>query len=372
VGFEVTDVYEGSKPNEGEPNKKNDRLALYHTITVEVDKLDEFLKQAGTDPAKFVLYLNWRPLKGLKVRLVDRENKLMFDIERTEIEDTQKEWNALLGRPFYGGKRFTYKVPVSIGYENDLPIKTKAWGNLVVVNEIGFWIFLAIFALSLYLFWWLAKNKGIIRDPCPGRPENERTYSLGRTQMAFWFFVIATSYFLIWMITSNPESLTPESLALLGISTATALGAAFVGSSRSNVAQTKQKDLELERDTLKKRLEQLVEEKKTSPPEKLTELNKEEAEKSARLAQIEKELVVPEAQREPKGSEGFLNDILSDDEGISLHRFQMAVWTIVLGVIFVASVYNNLAMPKFSGTLLALMGISGGTYIGFKFPEKPS
>jgi len=315
--------------------------------------------------------------KGLKVRLVDRENKLMFDIERTEIEDTQKEWNALLGRPFYGGKRFTYKVPVSIGYENDLPIKTKAWGNLVVVNEIGFWIFLAIFALSLYLFWWLAKNKGIIRDPCPGRPENERTYSLGRTQMAFWFFVIATSYFLIWMITSNPESLTPESLALLGISTATALGAAFVGSSRSNVAQTKQKDLELERDTLKKRLEQLVGEKANNTGDKLTELNKEEAEKTARLAQVEKELTPPKVQgsapqTESQKSNGFLNDILSDDEGISLHRFQMAIWTIVLGVIFVASVYNNLAMPKFSGTLLALMGISGGTYIGFKFPEKPS
>jgi hypothetical protein len=69
-------------------------------------------------------------------------------------------------------------------------------------------------------------------------------------------------------------------------------------------------------------------------------------------------------------SEGFLKDILSDADGISLHRFQMAIWTIVLGIIFAASVYNSLAMPQFSGTLLALMGISGGTYIGFKFPEK--
>jgi len=44
--------------------------------------------------------------------------------------------------------------------------------------------------------------------------------------------------------------------------------------------------------------------------------------------------------------------------------------TIVLGIIFVSSVYNNLSMPEFSTTLLGLMGISSGTYIGFKFPEK--
>jgi hypothetical protein len=36
---------------------------------------------------------------------------------------------------------------------------------------------------------------------------------------------------------------------------------------------------------------------------------------------------------------------------------------------FVASVYNELAMPAFSATLLGLLGISAGTYIGFKLPE---
>jgi hypothetical protein len=62
--------------------------------------------------------------------------------------------------------------------------------------------------------------------------------------------------------------------------------------------------------------------------------------------------------------------ILSDADGISLHRFQMVLWTILLGVIFVISVAKNLAMPEFSGTLLALIRISGGTYVGFKIPEK--
>jgi hypothetical protein len=45
----------------------------------------------------------------------------------------------------------------------------------------------------------------------------------------------------------------------------------------------------------------------------------------------------------------------------------------VLGIIFCSQVYNDLSMPDFNGTLLALMGISSGTYIGFKMsPGTPS
>jgi len=48
----------------------------------------------------------------------------------------------------------------------------------------------------------------------------------------------------------------------------------------------------------------------------------------------------------------------------------MAAWTAILGLVFIFSVYGNLAMPTFNGTLLALLGISSGTYVGFKIPEK--
>jgi hypothetical protein len=45
------------------------------------------------------------------------------------------------------------------------------------------------------------------------------------------------------------------------------------------------------------------------------------------------------------------------------------VWTWVLGIIFISSVYHGLQMPQFNPTLLGLMGISSGTYLGFKVPE---
>ena len=66
---------------------------------------------------------------------------------------------------------------------------------------------------------------------------------------------------------------------------------------------------------------------------------------------------------------GFLLDLLVEDKSISFHRFQILVWTMTLGVMFASNVIAELAMPDFNATTLALLGISAGTYLGFKFPD---
>jgi hypothetical protein len=64
------------------------------------------------------------------------------------------------------------------------------------------------------------------------------------------------------------------------------------------------------------------------------------------------------------------SDLIRDEDGgHSFHRFQICVWTIVLVFLFLNSVWSRLSMPEFSATLLAVMGISGCTYPGFKIPE---
>ncbi len=64
---------------------------------------------------------------------------------------------------------------------------------------------------------------------------------------------------------------------------------------------------------------------------------------------------------------GFLKDILSfGGSDSAFHRLQIIVWTLMLTVIFLREVYNTLSMPEFSAELLGLMGISSGTYLGFK------
>ena len=49
----------------------------------------------------------------------------------------------------------------------------------------------------------------------------------------------------------------------------------------------------------------------------------------------------------------------------------MLTWTVVLGgAIFVYNVLQTLAMREFGNEALALMGLSGGTYVGFRLKEK--
>jgi hypothetical protein len=70
-------------------------------------------------------------------------------------------------------------------------------------------------------------------------------------------------------------------------------------------------------------------------------------------------------------SSGWWQDVVSNEDGvIALDRLQIVVWTLVLGGIFLTSVLWDLTMPEFNTTLLALMGISSGTYIGFQLPLK--
>jgi hypothetical protein len=67
-----------------------------------------------------------------------------------------------------------------------------------------------------------------------------------------------------------------------------------------------------------------------------------------------------------------LRDLLTDSTGYSFHRVQIFAWTLVLGLFFLHQVWARLSMPEFGANLLALMGFSSGTYLGFKLPERQS
>jgi hypothetical protein len=69
-------------------------------------------------------------------------------------------------------------------------------------------------------------------------------------------------------------------------------------------------------------------------------------------------------------SAGFWHDICDDGNGMSFHRLQVVMWTVVLGIIFLDAVADTISMPEFSEKLLALQSVSNGTYLGFKIPVK--
>jgi len=49
-------------------------------------------------------------------------------------------------------------------------------------------------------------------------PGKLKPYNLGRSQMAFWFFLIYASYIVIWLMTDALDTITASLLGLMGIS----------------------------------------------------------------------------------------------------------------------------------------------------------
>ncbi|HET9284581.1 MAG TPA: hypothetical protein VFR24_21715 [Candidatus Angelobacter sp.] len=136
-------------------------------------------------------------------------------------------------------------------------------------------------------------------------------FSLARTQMAVWTWLTVSSYFFLFVMWWDSQVPIPTSiLGLLGISASTYMAAALVDRTGPN-----------------------------TPPEV---------------------------------SKGFLKDICGGDQGVQLHRIQIIAWTVVLAFAYVMNILTKLSIPDFNPTLLGLLGLSAGTYVGFKFPENQS
>jgi hypothetical protein len=374
------------KVNNVESNQTGDTLELNRTIWVEVEKLPEWIQESN-DPSKLILYIDGNVFRDLTPALVENNTTLQFDLKHTS--DNKDAWSAVLSRK--GETYFTREVPVTVGLENGGQVPSSITRTLIVVNSAWFWTFLVVFLAVLALFLWIAHKSDVIRDSGPqpqgtknGRP-NRKPFSLARTQMASWFFIVIISYVFIWIVTTDLSNLTASVLGLIGISAATGLGAAIVDSSKRSDQENQRRTLEeqkksdeVEVNKLKSEISALESASSATPPpanldEVKANLATKEGERAAKQKEIEQanqKIQELDAVLKPRVSKNFISDILSDDAGISFHRFQIFAWTIVLIVIFSAAVYSVLAMPDFDATLLALMGISSGTYIGFKLPQQ--
>jgi hypothetical protein len=123
-------------------------------------------------------------------------------------------------------------LSVAVGLE-DASVLVPAPTNLVMHPLQGTRAFLLVVAALLLvgLTVTLAITTDIVRD---GRkPEKGKlpTYSLGRTQMAFWFVNVVLAVLLIWAVTGAVPPITSSVLSLIGIGAGTALGAVLVDQS---------------------------------------------------------------------------------------------------------------------------------------------
>lgn len=195
-------------------------------------------------------------------------------------------------------------------------------------------VFIALFLLAIFL----QKKYGIINDSSSAKP---KSYSYSRLQLLWWTFIVFASFITIALATGQIPDLDTSTLILIGIGSLTTASARITDiSDQSNYDAATQ----------------TANATSTTPP---ATLNKDQP------------------------SEGFLLDILSDKNGVSIHRLQAFMFNLIFGIWFIyQSVYHlkgigpkataaliDSIIPVISNNNLILLGLSAGTYIALKTTE---
>jgi len=310
--------------------KNKDRAGIGDHIIVKVDSLKSLLTFAGNNLDKIRLTIDGEKINTPAPVRTGDENSLRYTI--TKDAANKKVLDSLFVNPLQ--MVATAQVSLSV----DEPVKKvqqDIWpGSFRLVrptnfNGMLFCIALVLFALS---FMKLGKFDARLRNY-----DSDSTFSLSLVQMAVWYYVVTMSFLYLYFSGGfcMPE-LNQSTMVLLGISSATALGGKII-----NVSNT--------------------EKEKT-----------ESAEKSRQDRSVAGNDGAATGATKGAQSNGLLLDILSDEYGINLTRFQIFVWTLVMVGIFIWTVISESVIPDFSDSnLLLLMGISSGSYLGYKLKEAP-
>ena len=172
----------------------------------------------------------------------------------------------------------------------------------------------------------------LLRDDDALRDSSElasnKPYSFARVQLWWWTIIILGSFLGVYAVSGNQWTINTTCLVLLGISSVTTAGGRMIDNSQTNDAS-----------------------------------------------------VTRHQDRDP--SQGLIKDILSDENGLSIHRFQALIFNLAYGLSFLVEVFSkvhtNGAFPVYADPVLGLLGLSSGTYVYMKMhesqtttPEQPS
>ncbi len=337
---------------------------LDRQITVVVKGLQSWMKATGKTPRDLRLYLAGQKLSEESPTLASSEHEYL-DFHLELHPNDRNAWVQILYEARQASER---KIPLSVGYKDTVQVADSDVELALFVYPHYTPYIVALMILLLVVTLVLSIRTDLLRDGTnPPSPPARLPYNLGRVQMAFWFYLVVAAYLYVWLVTGEYNTLTNSVLGLIGISAGTGLAAVFVDKQKAGDIVEKRAQLETQISALTARINEIT----AAAPESGSQLDQELQEKKNKLIEVQAELAHAAPPLPAAISRGFIKDILSSGEGVGFHRFQMAGWTLVLGIIFVRSVYRELTMPEFDTSLLGLMGLSSGTYIGFKFPEKP-
>ena len=143
-----------------------------------------------------------------------------------------------------------------------------------------------------------------------------KPYSFARVQLMWWTLIIVSCYTSYYGIHGALQDLDSSALVLLGISIGTTTAARIIDNSEMNKGVNRTK--------------------------------------------------------KHQTYNNMISNIISDNNGISVHRFQALVFNLVFGLMFIAEFLDREGGNKFvefSAMELGLMGISSAAYVGLKINE---
>lgn len=372
------------------------RIRQGDELSVEVSDLKERVEKQPVVLKTIRLFLDCKRVENVTPVPCLGEKKVVFTLDRKAMEQITTS---------------TKIVSVGISFtdpENAELVMPEKVQLVSVARDYRLWLVVIIIGLMAFVLWVYGRHTNLLRDGQPPGPaaanavpwqipgggqtpgylkylpgfDKVKTnkgalaqYSLAKVQMAWWLFFIVAAFLFIWLAVGDYNTVTTSTLVLFGISVGTAVSSKMVDASKQSNAQ----DLKATKAALDQQITQLSAAPSSqagvapaAAPVSVADAQTQLAMKAVQREQVKAQLDNLTVKPEEAISQGFLTDIMSDENGVSIHRFQMVVWTVVLTLIFAYEVYKTLSMPEFSNTLLTLMGISSGTYVTLKVPEKHS
>jgi hypothetical protein len=340
------------------------RESTVHTLKTWLLYIDDQAMQ-GISP-KAVRYLSLNEGPGGRAQIA-----LEFNIEFNE------EAKASIGR-WFSQLEFDRDVRVSVGPAIGPSVQVRGEDfsrlNMILIpKERIILVLIGIGALLLVILL-TAQKSNLLSDrsdpvATQGKRKGKRRYSLGMTQMAFWFLIVLFSYLFIGVVTGNWWGVfSPQSLSLMGIGALAAYGSTAINKTKREEVAAAAANLESSEKAIEiaSRVATAVSEQSKTQSITATRLPETIAELQSLINTREQSRAIVAGASKPVSSDGFFTDLINEGDGPAFHRFQAVIWMAVLGGIFIFKVIYNLEMPEFDGSMLALMGISTTAYLGIK------
>ena len=273
-------------------------------IQLKVHGFSKLFQLSAEKKKPVTLFLQGIEMKGIVPIGMDKSKEVLFFILHRDSA-SMKQWQ-LLRRIILEEKKKELLVSVGLEGEVDYPSTLRMSAELSRSGD--YYVAFLSYSFAVILFSFLVKRSNTLRK---NRQIYTDAYSLSKTLIAFWVFIILSSIlFLLASINSFPH-VTISVLVLLLITMISSLVAMSIDYSRYYTS----------------------------------------------------------SQRTVSASKSFTIDIISDSKGINIFSLQLILFTIISGSYFIISVISEMLLPVFDTYFLVIFGISHFIYLTFKWFE---